>query len=137
MEIERRSGPQHRRFFGLVAAIYAHLPEAHVFRPDNADHLRAWLTVRAGRHTVQTFFLSEDATELARVIPIITATMLRRYSWARSRGNELYVCVPDSIAYDKMDHAAFTKLCDDVAEIIKLETGLDADEVLKQTEQAA
>jgi len=132
-----RSLEQHRRFFGVMAAVHQHWPEAHRFQPDNAEHLRAWLLVRAGHHTVKTFFLNDDASELAKVLPVITATMLGKYSWCRPRGNELHVCVPESIAFDKMEHQAFCKLNDAVYEVIRAETGLDPDQLLKQTEAAA
>lgn len=132
-----RSLEQHRRFFGVLSAVYTHWPEAHRFQPDNAEHLRAWLLVRAGHHTVKTFYLNDDATELARVLPIVTATMLGKHSWCRSVGNELHVCVPESIAFEKMEHQAFCKLSDAVDEVIKIETGLDPDRLLKETEAAA
>lgn len=132
-----RSLDQHRRFFGMLAAVHSNWPESHRFQPDNAEHLRAWLLVRAGHHTVKTFHLNDDADELAKVLPVIVATMFSKYAWCRPRGNELHVCVPESIAFDKLEHAKFCKLNDDVDEIIRAETGLDPDELLRQTEAAA
>lgn len=132
-----RSVDQHRRFFGVMKAVFHHWPEDHPFRPDNAEHLRSWLLVRAGHHTVKTFYLNDDATETARLIPIVIATMTGKHSWCRSRGNELHVCVPQSIAFDKMEHAAFCKLNDDVDEVIRVETGLDPEKLLRETEAAA
>ena len=132
-----RSLDQHRRFFGMIAAVHSHWPESHRFQPDNAEHLRAWILVRAGHHTVKTFFLDGDADEFARVIPIVTATMLGKHSWCRSLGNELHVCVPESIAFDKMEHQAFCKLNGDVDEVIRAETGLDPEQLLRETERAA
>jgi hypothetical protein len=132
-----RSIDQHRRFFAVLAAVRQHWPESHRFQPDNAEHLRAWLLVRAGHHTVKTFHLSDDATEMASLIPVIIATMTGRHSWARSHGNELHVCVPESIAFDKIGHQAFCKLNDDVDEVIRAETGLDPERLIKETEAAA
>lgn len=132
-----RSTDQHRRFFAVLSAVFHHWPDGHKFQPDNAEHLRAWLLVRAGHHTVKTFYLNDDASELSRIIPIVTATMLGKHSWCRSRGNELHVCVPQSIAFDKMEHAAFCKLNDDVDEVIRVEAGLDPEKLLKETEAAA
>lgn len=132
-----RSLDQHRRFFAVIKATHDHWPESHPFQPDNAEHLRAWLLVRAGHHTVKTFHLDGDGDEFARLIPVVTATMLGKHSWCRARGNELHVCVPQSIAFDKMDHKTFCKVCDDVDEVIRLETGLDPDQLLRETEAAA
>lgn len=132
-----RSLDQHRRFFGLMAALHSHWPEDHPFQPDNSEHLRAWLLVRAGHHTVKTFHLEGEATEFARLVPVIVATMLGKHAWCRSHGQELHVCVPQSIAFDKLDHKSFCKLNDDVDEVIRVETGLDPDRLLKETESAA
>lgn len=132
-----RSIDAHRRFFGVIAALYSHWPDKHPFQPDNTEHLRAWLLVRAGHHTVKTFHLDGEADEFARLIPIVTATMLGKHSWCRARGNELHVCVPQSIAFANLDHQAFCKLNSDVDEVIRAETGLDPDQLLKETEAAA
>lgn len=132
-----RSVDQHRRFFAVMKAAFHHWPESHRFQADNEEHLRAWLLVRAGHHTVKTFYLNDDATETARLIPIVIATMTGKHSWCRSRGNELHVCVPQSIAFDKMEHQAFCKLNDDVDEVIRVETGLDPEKLLREAEAAA
>lgn len=132
-----RSIDQHRRFFGVMKAVFHHWPDDHPFRPSNAEHLRAWLTVRAGYHTVNTFVSTDDTTEMARMTPIVIATMTGKFSWCRPHGNELHVCVPQSIAFDKMEHQAFCKLNDDVDEVIRVETGLDPEKLLKETEAAA
>ena len=135
--MKSRSPDQLRRFFGVMAAAFQHWPEAHRFQPDNAEHLRAWLLVRAGHHTVKTFYLSEDATEYARVVPMVIATMLHKHAWCRARGNELHVSVPESIAFDKLGHHEFCKLNSDIDDIIKAELGIEADQLLRETERAA
>lgn len=132
-----RSTDQHRRFFGVISALYSHWPESHAFQPDSAEHLRAWLLCRAGYRNVTTFHLEDDAGPLTKLVPMIFATVLQRHAWCWGKGNELYVCVPQSIAFDKMDHKTFCKVCDDVDEVIRLETGLDPDQLLRETEAAA
>lgn len=132
-----RSIAQHRRFFAVVAAAFDHWPHGHAFQPDSAEHLRAWLLVRAKHCVIKTFHLTEDATELARVLPVITAIMLGKHSWTRANGNELLVCVPMSIAFDAVGHNEFGSISATVGEIIRSETGLDPDVLLKETETAA
>lgn len=137
---KQRSIEQHRRFFGLMAALYEHWPESHRFRPDNSEHLRAWLLVRAGHHVVNTYYLNEDASEFAKLLPIVVATMMRKHCWCRARGNELHVCVPLSISIhgpDSIGHELFCKINSDVDEVIRAETGLDSDELLREREKAA
>lgn len=127
-----RSIDQHRRFFGLIAAAFHHWPESHPFQPDNSEHLRSWLLVKATYCTIRTFHMDGDTDEAARLVPVITASMLGKYSWCRARGAELHVCVPQSIAFDKMPHEQFCKLNDDVDEVIRVETGLDPEALLRE-----
>lgn len=138
-EIKPRSSIQHRRFFGLVSALYSHWPESNAFQPDSAEHLRAWLLVRAKHCVINTFPLEskKEAEHFAKILPIITSLMLKKHSWCRTKGNELLVCVPLSIAHGECSHALFTQVCTDVDAIIKAETGLDPETLLKENEKAA
>lgn len=132
-----RSLDQHRRFFGVIAAAFEQWPERHPFQPENSEHLRAWLQTKAGYHTVRTFEMDGDARETARLMPVVIATMLSKHAWCRARGTELHVCVPQSIAFDKMGHEEFCALNDAVDEVIRTETGLDPELLLKEKERAA
>lgn len=132
-----RSTEQHRRFFALIAAAFDQWPETCAFQPDNAEHLRAWLLVKAKHCTINTYYLPDDAGEYARLIPIISASMFKQYSWARANGNELQVCVPSSIAYESLGHEAFCKLSDEVGAIIEEIIGVPAEKLLVAKEQAA
>lgn len=127
-----RSYQQHKRFFAVCAAAFDHWPERHAFQPDNAEHLRSWLLVKAKHCVIQSFELSDDASEAASLVPIIMATMARQHCWARAKGNTLHVCVPQSISYQHVDHQAFQKINDDVDEIIRAETGLDPEQILRE-----
>lgn len=127
-----RSIDQHRRFFGLIKAAFHHWPESVNFQPDNEEHLRAWLLVKAKHRTIKTFHLPTDASDSAALIPIVIATMTGKHSWAWSKGQDLYVCVPESIAFDKIGHQQFCALNDDVDEVIRVETGLDPEALLKE-----
>lgn len=130
-----RSIDQHRRLFAVLAAAFTHWPESHPFQPQDAEHLRAWLLVKAKHSTIKTFYLDGEADEYARIIPIITASMMGKHSWCRADGNRLHVCVPESIAFDKLEHLKFCTLNDSIDEIIRAETGLDPEALL--TERAA
>ena len=129
-----RSGEQRRRFFAVVAGTYHQWPEAHAFQPDNAEHLRSWLLVKAKHCVINTFQLESDAeaAQFAKLIPIITALMLKKHSWCRAKGDEIHVCVPLSISYEDCGHNLFTHICADVDEIIRTETGLDPEQILRE-----
>ena len=132
MKDKPRSIDQHRRLFGLIKAAYDHWPESHEFKPDNEEHLRAYLLVKAKHRTIKEFYLSEDATEAAKVVPVVVATMLNKYAWAWGEGNALKVCVPDSIAWDKCPHHLFCKISDDVSGVLEREAGLTAEDLMRE-----
>lgn len=137
MEKKQRSIDQHRRFFGMIAAVFNQWPEAHKFQPESAEHLRAWLLIKAGHSIIKTFILSDDASEVARLVPVITASMLGKHSWAHGDGNELKVWAPASISFDSVSHQDFQKINDDVEAVIRAETGLDPERVLRGEMEAA
>lgn len=132
MTPKSRSIDQHRRFFALIAAAYSHWPEAHAFQPESAEHLRAWLLVKAKHCTIQTFCLSEQADEIACLLPVITASMLGRHSWCRAEGRTLHVCVPVSINFATVGHQEFTVISNAVDEVIRVETGLDPEHLMRE-----
>lgn len=138
MSDKRRSTEQHRRFFGLVRAVYHHWPEAMEFQPDNEDHLRAYLLVKAKYRTIKTFYMTDEsvADECAKVLPIVAAMMLHRYCWAWSDGNAIHVAAPESTAFDKLPHLKACAVYNDVEEYVR-SIGIDPDAVLKETERAA
>lgn len=52
-------------------------------------------------------------------------------------GSEVVVLVPQSIAFDKLDHLAACRLFDDVARVIEMEIGVPAERLMNETESAA
>lgn len=132
-----RSIEQHRRFFAVIAETFRHWPEAHPFQPDSTEHLRAWLLVKAKHCVIQTYHMTEDTSEVAKLLPVIMATMARKHCWCRAAGTELHVCVPQSIAFEAVSHGEFQAINDAVDEIVRLETGLDPDRLLQEKDKAA
>lgn len=53
------------------------------------------------------------------------------YAWTTSVQSVLHVRTPASISFDELPHKDACKLYDDIAQIIEMETGLKADELLK------
>jgi hypothetical protein len=127
-----RSLDQHKRFFALMAAAFHHWPHSHPFKPKDAEHLRAWLLVRAEHCFIHEFEVGAKAGEFAKLIPIIGFMMFRCHSWTKVIGNNVAVCVPQSIAFDKLGHNAFGALNNDVDQIIRNETGLDPEQLLRE-----
>lgn len=138
-----RSVEQHRRFFGVLRAMYANWPERHEFQPENETHLRKWILCKAKYRTVETLTLpqTEDVGLAAQMMMFAEKLLMtaRRggYSFARWRGLTLAIYEAESIAFDKLAQDKFNRLNDDVEAAYLAETGLNADQLLQETERAA
>jgi hypothetical protein len=132
-----RSLEQHRRYFALMRAVFHHWPEAHPTQFSNEQECRVWLQMKAGHRQIgvrtplgedrnRDLFVAEAAIRGcgSNAMPVIFA-------------DELVVWKPKSIAFGKLGHEAFCKLNDEIDAVIKAETGLDADQLLKEHEAAA
>ena len=134
-----RSPEQHRRFFGLVRAAYNHWPETAEFRPESEEHLRKWLTAAAGYrdHTDIAAPYAEDEPAVTKLISLTIEASVRAsggFAFVRPHpeGGMVRVYKPKSIAFHKMGPSEFGELCDDVAAVIERETGLKADDLLRE-----
>ena len=139
-----RSAPQLRRFFAVLRAMFSHWPEDTQFQPESEEHLRKFILIRAGyRETTDipvTF--AEDQPGLTKLTALSIEAALKAagaYAFIRPHpdGGLVRVFKAKSIAFDKMDQAEFNALNDAVETAYAQETGLDPEQVLKQTEQAA
>jgi hypothetical protein len=132
-----RSVEQHRRYFALMRAVFHHWPETHAVQFTSQEELRVWLQMKAGHRQIgvrtplgedrnRDLFVAEAAIRGcgSNAMPVIFA-------------DELVVWKPKSIAFGKLGHEAFCKLNDEIDAVIKAETGLDADQLLKEHEAAA
>lgn len=136
-----RSPQDHRRFFKLVHSTFHHWPEANAFTPDNAEHLRAFLLIKAGYRDVTIIPCPEyaDAKTLQMITTAAAAALKasKTYAFIRPHAGGLAVFAPKSIAWDKLDQSGFNQIRDAVEAVIKQETGMDAQTILEQTEAAA
>jgi hypothetical protein len=137
----RRSLPQHKRMFGLIAAAFHHWPEGHEFEPDSAEHLRAWLLCKTRHREAADFTIPEtdDPVMMARLMEFAEALLNvgDDSKFGRWRGSTLRVYTPKSISFEKLNHRDACKLFDEIGAVIETEMGIAPDELLKQTEAAA
>lgn len=137
-ESKRRSVPQHRRYFGIIKAAFLHWPAAHAFQPRDAEHLRKWLQVRAGRFAVRKTARIESA-DPAKVYALIKAFLDGAGSdlFLELHDNRIVELQAETICFDAMGPADFSRLKDEVCAVIETEIGISADQLLKETERAA
>lgn len=139
-----RSLADHRRLFGLIRAAYQHWPEMLDFQPDSEEHLRAYLTCKAGYRDRTDIAVpyAEDQPALTRLVAqSIEAAVRTAGGFAFIRpdpdGGRVAVYAPKSIAFDRLDQKGFNAVRHAIETVIEQETGLKADDLLKETESAA
>ena len=135
-----RSPEQLRRFFGVLRAMHDHWPESASFQPHCTEHLRKWVLCAAGhRVVVKTMTLpnTDNASLAAAMMAIVEDLLAMDNRFGRWKGMTFSVYEAKSIAFHKLGQAEFNALNDAVEEIYRAETGLDPDQVLKESEKAA
>lgn len=126
----QRSSEDHRRFFALVNAAFTHWPEQHEFRPDNAEHLRAWLLCKAGYRKTTMIETDEPAATVAAIEAAFRAA--DTYAFVRPYGDGVAVYSPKSLRFDKTDQKAFNAVRDEVSSIIESVIGVTAEQLLRE-----
>ena len=139
-----RSVEQLRRFFGMLRAMYRHWPETAEFQPESEEALRKWVLIKAGHKDTTDIAVpfADDQPGLTRLVAVSVEACVRGaggYAFIRPHpdGGLLRVFKAKSIAFNQLGQAEFNALNDAVETAYAQETGLDPEQVLKQTEQAA
>lgn len=131
-----RSLSDHRRFFALIHAAFHQWPEAHSFQPDNSEHLRAWLTCKAGHRNTTELHLPAEATEdMRRLFQFGTECAIRAaggVGFVVPYRDSLVVISPKSIAWDTIGQKEFGAFRDAVSDVIETETGIKVDDLLRE-----
>jgi len=127
---QQRSSDDHRRFFALVNAAFTHWPEQHDFKPDNAEHLRAWLLCKAGYRKTTMIETDEPAATVASIEAAFRAA--DTYAFVRPYGDGVAVYSPKSLRFDKTDQKAFNAVRDEVSSIIESVIGVTAEQLLRE-----
>lgn len=136
-EIEKqgksRSIDQHRRYFAIIRNTYANWPESHDVQFATETECRKWLQMKAGyRELALRMPVTGIKPDHAALIAATAMRAAGAHAVAVAHKGELCVWKPISIAFQKMGPAEFGKLCDDVSAVIEAETGMKADELLKE-----
>lgn len=131
-----RSLPDHRRFFALIKAAFEQWPESHSFQPDSAEHLRAYLTCKAGHRNVTELHLPAEATkDMQRLFQFGTECAIKAaggVGFVVPYRDSLVVISPKSIGWDTISQKEFGPFRDAVSDIIEAETGIKADDLLRE-----
>jgi hypothetical protein len=133
-----RSLPQLRRYFQLMKAVFMHWPESHERQFASAEELRKWVQMKAGyREVGATIPLVGISKERAKLLAEAAIRAAGSYAVPILHGDTLVIFRPKSIAFSKLGHKDFCRLNDEVDSVIKAETGLDPEQLLREYARAA
>ena len=127
---QARSNPDHKRFFGLIKAAFEHWPEGFEFRPDNAEHLRAYLLCRARYRT--TTMIEVDEPAKAVFVIEVAFRAAGAYAFVRPYGDGLAIHAPKSIKWETLPQKQFNDIRDSVTGIIEDVVGASAEQLLTE-----
>lgn len=133
-----RSWQQLKRYFAMVRSAFSHWPETADRQFASEEELRKFLQMSAGWRDVGARIpLIGLNVERAKMLAEAAIRASGSYAMPVVHKGELIVWVPRSIAFHSMGPAEFGQLSDAVAAVIRQETGMDPDQMLKETESAA
>lgn len=130
-----RSSKHHRLFFGAIIKAFMNWPDSHEFKPQDDEHLRAWLLCKAGYRDVTTHEL-QDASMAESVAAMIEASInqSKAHGFAVYNNNLVYVLTPKSISWGKLPQEEFNKISQSVSDILKAEINMSLDDFKNQEE---
>jgi hypothetical protein len=118
----------HDALFAYIGDAFENWPHSHPFRPDSAEHLRAWLLVEAGHSTVD-LMLVRTSGEVAAVAAF-NEIERRRARWSFPKiteqregtfgvvGYDIEVRTALTIRWDALDETEFKKVSGPVFDLI-------------------
>ena len=125
---KRRSVPDHRRLFALIKHAFDSWPEAHEFTSENPEHLRAWLVCKAGWREATAYDLGDKADPAVVALALQAGIKAAKgVGFVKVHGRSVAVITPKSMDFRAMGQAEFGLLRDAITDIIKAETGIDAE----------
>lgn len=131
-----RSLPDHNRFHAIIDAAYSQWPERCEFQPDSKDQLRSWLTCKAGYRESTVIEMPEGSTPaMQTMFRLSIENAIRAANGAAfvvPYKSGVAVVRAKSIAWMKMGQREFNQLRSAVEDVIRLETGLDPEALLRE-----
>lgn len=137
--VRQRSDASHKHFFAVIAEAFRQWPTTAEFQPEDAEHLRSYLLVKA-RHfdKLDVRCKNSDAiglkTQLDAVIRAFCdgkPPLIHAYPWG------LRIFKPRSISYATADRKVFQAVSEAVFEIIEATLGVKVEDMKREARQEA
>ncbi len=133
----RRSSEEHGLLFGVIGLAFDNWPEQHGFKPDDAEHLRAWLAIECGHcerfeADASAFTSPKEAIALARFF-----CGGRRDFRAFRSGEKLIMLRPRSISEREITVTEFRGVSARMYDLIEATTGITPEVYKAEKDKAA
>ena len=133
-----RSIDQHRRYFGMIKAAFAHWPEASSRQFSSEEELRKFLQMKAGHREIAARIpLTGIRKEQAIILAEAAIRAAGSYAVAAVHGGDLIIWKPKSISFHNLSHLKFCELNTAIDDVLKEELGMSGDELLAEYKAAA
>jgi hypothetical protein len=139
-----RSLPQMRRFQKMITSYFDHWPNNHPRQFSNRERFRKWAEMKVGHYdaVVVPLAIAGGAANPTNVEGLKAAAKSAiaaagAYAEIGIKGELMTIYRPKSIAFDALPHSEATRIMSDVEVFLEGETGMNADTVMRETEDAA
>lgn len=116
---KHRSSEEHNTLFGVIGMAFDQWPEQHKFKPDDAEHLRAWLLIEATH--CETFevpsVLQSDPKSIAELGKFFCHG--KRHFRMRQVGDGIVLVRPKSLKTDETPVADFRLVATRIYDIVQ------------------
>jgi hypothetical protein len=135
-----RRAKHHRLFFAVIQAAFDNWPELHDEQFENADHLRAWLTVKAGYRDLFEEKLEASEADPKRIAGFMGRAMIKiksagGYGFFINHKQWVVMFTPKSISWSKLSQDDFSPISDAVFQIIEQETCIPIEALKREAER--
>lgn len=125
-----RSPKAHRFFFAMIQKAFDNWPERHDFQPDNPEHLRAWLLVKAKYRTIVNEPLEANAITIDQMADFVSKaleTSREKYTFVTIHNGAIVILAPRSIDWATLDEKEFQPVSNAVLGVIEAEAGIQVE----------
>ena len=116
---KHRSAQEHNTLFGVIGMSFDQWPETHNFKPDDPDHLRAWLLIEANH--CETFevpsVLNSDPQSVAELGKFFCGG--KRHFRLRQHGDGIIIVRPKSLKKDETPVVEYRAVASRIYDIIE------------------
>ena len=130
-----RSDPHHRLLFAVIARAFSNWPEGDKFQPADAEHLRAYLLIKAGHfNKIDLRCENPNAISLESQIRAVLKAVCEKPTLDHTYSRGIRIYEPKSNSYAELGRAEFNTICERVFEVLSAKLRVDIKDLKRETE---